>query len=169
MLTDPCPIRPILNCNPVSQNSRGAFDDLVEGTVEQEERQLGAELKQKMEKVKLLENEMENMQDVLDELGGDTINEKGKLAKGLSKPDTPTREERELHNLTHTPYRAWCKYCVRGRGKKLAHTCGKAEDESETATPRISMDYFFMSAADDEQNTSPVIVLVDESTGDKSA
>ena len=30
-------------------------------------------------------------------------------------------EETEAHELTHTPYRAWCKMCVQGRGLASPH------------------------------------------------
>ena len=38
--------------------------------------------------------------------------------KGLPTPVLPTKEEIELHELTHLPYRSWCDVCVRSRGKQ---------------------------------------------------
>ena len=40
---------------------------------------------------------------VLDDYGEDAHR-----PKILMVPKEPTQEERELHNLTHMPYRAWC-------------------------------------------------------------
>ena len=36
----------------------------------------------------------------------------------LSAPQEPTDQERELHNLTHMPYRAWCPLCVKRKGRQ---------------------------------------------------
>ena len=33
-------------------------------------------------------------------------------AKGIKSPDQPTQQERAEHNLTHLPFRSWCKQCV---------------------------------------------------------
>ena len=35
----------------------------------------------------------------------------------MNDPGEPSEEERREHNLTHLPYRSWCKHCVGGRGK----------------------------------------------------
>ena len=29
----------------------------------------------------------------------------------------PSEEERRDHEMTHLPYRSWCRHCIRGRGK----------------------------------------------------
>ena len=41
----------------------------------------------------------------------------------VAVPPQPSDEERALHNLTHIPYRAWCKFCVmsRARGDQHSH------------------------------------------------
>ena len=41
--------------------------------------------------------------------------------KGVTKPEEPTRKEWEEHQLTHVPYRSWCPFCVKGRGRQDAH------------------------------------------------
>ena len=70
--------------------------------------------------------------------------EEGRTAVGLTSPQKVSKKEREEHEKTHTPFRAWCKYCVKGRGQNTAHR--RQEDESPNAqVPRISMDHFFMS------------------------
>ena len=38
------------------------------------------------------------------------------VPKTLTVPKEPTQEERELHNLTRMPYRAWCPLRVRCKG-----------------------------------------------------
>ena len=40
-----------------------------------------------------------------------------KMLKKLD-PSKPTDEERREHELTHLPFRSWCRHCVRGRGRE---------------------------------------------------
>ena len=42
-------------------------------------------------------------------------------------------------------------------------------DEEETAVTNISSDYFFMSTRDEQAKENPVLVMLDEDTGDKYA
>ena len=39
----------------------------------------------------------------------------------MKDPRLPRRDEVEAHELTHLPFRSWCKHCVRGRGKEMPH------------------------------------------------
>ena len=39
----------------------------------------------------------------------------------IQDPKLPSAEEVSEHSLTHLPYRAWCPYCVRGKGKSMQH------------------------------------------------
>ena len=94
--------------------------------------------------------------------------EEGRKAIGLAIPQSVSNEEKEAHELTHTPYRAWCRHCVRGRGKNMGHRKSN-EDKSEATVPRVSMDYFFMSTKDERASDNPLIVMVDETTGEKYA
>ena len=41
----------------------------------------------------------------------------GLPARELRQPEEPTEEERRRHELTHLPYRSWCKWCVLGKGR----------------------------------------------------
>ena len=47
--------------------------------------------------------------------------EEGREAVAAPAPRAPSRLERDQHDLTHTPYRAWCPHCVRMRGRNTAH------------------------------------------------
>ncbi len=93
--------------------------------------------------------------------------EEGRRPKGLSAPMKVSKEEREEHERTHTPYRAWCPVCVRARGRATPHM--KSKEAEEEAVPKISMDYFFMSSKDEEAKENPLIVMMDEETGEKYA
>lgn len=55
-------------------------------------------------------------------------------------PKEPTEAERRDHEMTHLPFRSWCRHCVRGRGKEEA--CRKGEGEVEKA--EIHMDFMYM-------------------------
>ena len=39
----------------------------------------------------------------------------------MNDPKEPTEREKLDHELTHLPYRSWCRHCVRGRGKAAVH------------------------------------------------
>jgi len=41
--------------------------------------------------------------------------------KKLVDPKLPSREEVETHEMTHLPYRNWCRHCVMGRGVEAPH------------------------------------------------
>ena len=57
-----------------------------------------------------------------------------------------SKAQKEEHELTHCPYRAWCSICVKARGQKMPHNYHKDEDADENSkVPRASMDYFFMN------------------------
>ena len=47
--------------------------------------------------------------------------EQARTPKTRRSPKAPTKAEREAHDATHLPYRAWCHHCVRGRGAKKPH------------------------------------------------
>ena len=94
--------------------------------------------------------------------------EEGRVAKGVKAPQRVSTEEREEHERTHTPFRAWCRHCVRGRAKNMPHRTKQGKEEGDEA-PRVSMDYFFMSEADETACENPLFVMIDEETGDKYA
>ena len=33
-------------------------------------------------------------------------------------PKDPSEEKRKEHELTHLPFRNWCRHCIRGRGEE---------------------------------------------------
>ena len=42
-------------------------------------------------------------------------------AKKIQDPKLPSEEEIKQHEITHLPYRSWCRHCVRGRGREFPH------------------------------------------------
>ena len=63
-----------------------------------------------------------------------------KTAK-MNDPKEPTSEERKVHEMTHLPFRSWCRHCIRGRGKE-ADRFKRAFNEGELH--ELHFDYAFM-------------------------
>ena len=96
--------------------------------------------------------------------------EEGRNTVGIGETMRVTREEREEHERTHTPFRAWCPFCVKGRATNAQHRKNRdGEEEKELRVPRISLDYFYMSKKDEEAKNNPTLVVVNEATNEKFA
>ena len=39
----------------------------------------------------------------------------------LRAPGCPTQEERDRHECTHMPHRAWCPVCIEAKGREDPH------------------------------------------------
>ena len=74
-----------------------------------------------------------------------------------ARPYTPTKTEVYEHEVTHLPYRTWCKHCVKGRGVSTPHRKGKKEEKIGIT---ISIDYCFMSGEADAEEDLPGILIV---------
>ena len=73
--------------------------------------------------------------------------------KALPDPRKPTPAEVREHELTHLPYRSWCRHCVRGKGKNAPHRELQAEQEHEI--PHVSADYCFFGQ--NEETSLPAV------------
>ena len=51
----------------------------------------------------------------------------------------PTRSEIEEHNVTHSPFRPWCRHCAEGRGQEFGHMRRKGADPNRI--PLVAFDY----------------------------
>ena len=60
--------------------------------------------------------------------------------KKMQSPMLPSPAEIDNHNLTHFPYRSWCRHCVRGRGKEASHV--KSQNEPGDV-PEFHFDWCF--------------------------
>jgi len=60
--------------------------------------------------------------------------------KKLIDPKMPSKVEVEAHEMTHLPFRSWCRHCVKGRGVESAHRKVKREDGG---LPEIHVDFAF--------------------------
>ena len=56
------------------------------------------------------------------------------------KPYEPTKEERQSHEATHCPFRAWCEICVKAKSPDGKHTKQLVDMEH---IPVIEFDYAF--------------------------
>ena len=61
----------------------------------------------------------------------DEEGEEGRGVVVLPVPQKVTKAQRDEHNLTHMPYRSWCPYCVRARGRNQQHGKAKKGHECE--------------------------------------
>ena len=56
-----------------------------------------------------------------------TCNNEGRDMKIFRSPLLPSKADVEHHELTHCPYRSWCRHCVRGRGVEASHFKARQE------------------------------------------
>ena len=82
--------------------------------------------------------------------------------KILPKPLTPTRAQREEHELTHVTFAPWCRHCVMSRSLNDGHR-KKKKHNNDREVPVISGDFCFMGQSEQEKAT-PIFVLRDHST-----
>ena len=83
------------------------------------------------------------------------------LKAGLRRPNEPTKEERREHEITHIPFRSWCRHCVRGKAKRQFHSVSDQRGQ-EKAKNTIYIDYFYMGRR--EEDCLPILMIADELT-----
>ena len=102
---------------------------------------------------------------------GERAEEEGIKAVGRAGPTMPTKMEQEEHAQTHCPYRSRCRHCVQARARSSPHRAGEGarkgseEGVGQAKVPRVAMDYFFMSKADETTSVNPLLVMADEESG----
>ena len=60
--------------------------------------------------------------------------------KKLIDPKLPSKSDIEAHEMTHLPFRNWCRHCVKGRGVEASHFKSVRD---EGALPEIHIDFCF--------------------------
>ena len=73
----------------------------------------------------------------------------------MVNPQMPCQQEVDAHELTHLPFRNWCRHCMKGRGKEMPHRKGAADKALELK--EFSLDYCFPG---DTGGVAPLTVLV---------
>ena len=85
------------------------------------------------------------------------------IAHPASQPKLPcSKDEIEMHNLTHHPFRRWCPFCVVGKCDNVARKRGEVKRDC----PVISIDYMFLNKAselqaDESSKFQPILVSHD--------
>ena len=64
-------------------------------------------------------------------------------------PVLPSEAEVEQHELTHLPFRSWCRHCVRAKGKESPH-----HESSPSGVSKFATDYMFM-----REDGAPITIL----------
>ena len=65
------------------------------------------------------------------------------VPKAARDPGQPSKADREMHKLTHCPYRSWCEHCVRGQAVGQPHR-SVPEELAKSDVPRVIIDYAFL-------------------------
>ena len=74
-------------------------------------------------------------------------------------PKAPTAREIEEHLPLHANYRAWCKWCVFGKGVSNHHVLG---DEKDKIGVTISMDHCFGVPEERDGEVPPTLIAYDD-------
>ena len=73
-------------------------------------------------------------------------------AQKMQSPVRPRAEEVAEHELSHLPYRSWCRFCVRGRCRALPHRAGVEQPVGS----ELHFDYCFLGKEGEPGKTLPV-------------
>ena len=94
----------------------------------------------------------------------------------IKAPIQPTREQWDIHQITHTPYAPWRPHCVAARAVRRGHPSGQSRahvvpdtDSSRDGPATISMDYMYMhdrvGKYKDSKFNPPYLVAVEHRYG----
>ena len=79
-----------------------------------------------------------------------------RVPRRAQNPKLPSPAEVAEHQLTHLPFRSWCRHCVRGCGQAEPH---RQAMRDEGALPEVHLDYCFMGTKTEE--AQPILVARD--------
>ena len=79
----------------------------------------------------------------------------------MMNPRRPSQDEVDEHEITHIPFRSWCRHCVLGRGKEAPH---KKMDGAAVDMPEIHWDFMFLGEENDAKNTVAILVAKERTT-----
>ena len=82
-------------------------------------------------------------------------------AQKMQSPVRPRAEEVAEHELSHLPYRSWCRFCVRGRCRALPHRAGVEQPMGN----ELHFDYCFLGKEGEPGKTLPVIAVKERISG----
>ena len=88
------------------------------------------------------------------------IEEEAEEPKRICREMRPSKEEVDVHNRTHLPYRSWCPHCVKGKARRRNHR--RRRRSVKDSIPVISLDYMWMKGkkgdGQDDVKGSPILV-----------
>ena len=87
------------------------------------------------------------------------IGEEARRATPMYVPRRPSDAEPRPHEIHHMPYRSWCEYCLRGRGKESPHL--SLYEQVDGGFPVVQMDCAFLHDTGDKEAK----VTLDNSSG----
>ena len=64
-----------------------------------------------------------------------------RTCRKVLSPLEPSQQDIEDHQLTHLPFRNWCRFCCRGRGVELPHRRAREEGKK---LPELHFDFCFL-------------------------
>jgi hypothetical protein len=82
-----------------------------------------------------------------------------RTCRKMPDPFEPSPQEMADHQLTHLPFRNWCRHCCRGRGIEMPH---RKRPEAERVLPEVHFDFCFLGnegKKDEVGETLPVLVV----------
>ena len=79
----------------------------------------------------------------------------------VAAPTQPTDKEIQEHELTHLPFRSWCKECVQGRGMQAPHFRAKKDDHQ---IKEFHMDFMFLGPKEVAGQTLACMVVREAET-----
>ena len=91
------------------------------------------------------------------------IGEEARRATPMYVPTGPSDTERRAHEIHHMPYRSWCEYRVRGRGKESPHL--SRYEQADDGIPIVQMDYPFLHDTGDKDAKVTFLTMVDNTSG----
>ena len=78
------------------------------------------------------------------------------------RPEEPSEQEVKTHNLTHEPYKEWCKHCVAHRARQDAH---KPLRSHEVGHSVMSFDFGYASRKEGDKDKVTFLTVADRDTG----
>ena len=85
-----------------------------------------------------------------------TSHEKSRV-KALPPPELPAEHIIREHEVTHVPFRSWCRHCVRGRAPEDGHFRRRRPHDWESHV--ISSDYLLIGSGEEGVSGGTVLVL----------
>ena len=91
------------------------------------------------------------------------IGEEARRATPMYVPKGPSDAERRAHENHHMPYRSWCEYCVKGKGKESPHL--SRYEQADDGIPVVQIDYVFLHDTGDMEAKVTFLTMVGNSSG----